>query len=475
LHVAYLIVAIWHSGKYFVYCLSQILLRQLVPTMQDKDFQFPLFSRKVWAISGLLFLALVTVFVGFRTYKNFSPAGKEFNWDERGHSDFHNMSGYAKAFGDGVSPYAAEVMDNYVVTRPAAPFSPLEFLLHLPFTYFELPTSDVVFFAVHFSLFGLLAFFCVRMSRVRFDWVLWVWVLGLLVVSRPGHISLFTGYFTVQLVLGTLLAIHYSKSRPWLAALGFMLASGKPTYFIPLTILLAFRRDFKTLVFGLVLTGAIAFGGLAFLASTSSFGEVIEGIKTGQQAFDDDPTEFPINTWTRIDVLGMVAKALNWIPGNAVYLGAMLLMILLPGWAVYKARQHESNGADVGAISDLGASGLSAIILVLALLVTLYHHSYDCLLCCVACSGLVLAGERVCPTIPHRLRQVMAFLLAVPAVNYLSTQSVRDKLELDQYGFVWQSITMINGVCLLLALLIAMTVAFRLKPDVGRLQVESLD
>ena len=432
--------------------------------MDNSSFQFPFantswgkrLDKKFWIITGLIVLLLGTAFVAKRTYSGYSTPEREFDWSARGLFDFHSLYLYSDAYAHGVNPYSATIGDHYVVTRPAAPFSPLQFMLHWPFTKLDLATADVVFSVFHWALMGLLALYCIRMSHVKFDWALWLWIFGFIIFSRPGHVGIFTGYLTIQLVLGTIIAIHYSKSNPWLAGVGFMLASGKPTYFIPLTILLLFRRDIKTLVIGGALTGIVAIGGLAYLASYSSFGDVIDGIKQGQEAFHEDPTEMPINTWTRIDLLGMVAKVLNWVPGNAVYLGAMFGLIIAPGLAIWRARKFET---------DHGAGGLSAVILVLAMLVTLYHHSYDCLLTTVAFFALALAGERVCPEIPKFWRFVMVGLLFVPAINYASTQSFRDKLGLDQYGFVWQSITMVNGACLLAALVIAMCVAFRMKAD----------
>ena len=420
--------------------------------MSPTEFQFPLFPKKVWTVAGLVVVLLGISFAGYRAVRKYSPPVRDFDFDRSGMSDFHSMRTYASAFGDGVNPYAAEVVETYIVSRSAPPFSPLEFFLHWPFAKMPLPTADIAFFASQVVMLGLLAWLTLLAARIRFDATLWLWVLGAILFSRAGHITLFTGYFTAQLVVGAIIALHWSKTRPTLAALGFLLASGKPTWVIPLTIVMLCRRDFKAVIIGLLLTAIVAGAGLGWLASFSSFGDVVEGIVAGQQAFDDDPTEFPINTWTRIDILGMIAKAADWIPGNGIYLAAMAVLLVVPGWAVYRASNRES---------DPGAAGLSAIIAALALLVTLYHHSYDCLLIVPAWLALALNGRQICPSFSPAVRWAVVSLLTVPAINYVATQSFRNKMGLDQYSFEWQSITMINGICLTAALLIAIVAAFR--------------
>jgi hypothetical protein len=198
---------------------------------------------------GVLFLGLATTFAGVRTHKNFAVPARNFDWQKRGMSDFYTLYYYSKAFSDGVNPYSTDVMENeeYIVPRNAAPFSPFAFLLDVPLTWVSLEFACGFYFVFTWCLIGVLAWCCLWMSRIKFDWALWLWIFGFLVFSRPGHITLFTGYFTVQVVLGAVVALHFSKSNPWIAGLGFLFATVKPTYAIPLTLLMlagmAFGRE----------------------------------------------------------------------------------------------------------------------------------------------------------------------------------------------------------------------------------------
>ncbi len=63
--------------------------------------------------------------------------------------------------------------------------------------------------------------------------------------------TLFNGYFTWELAWGTLMAVHYGKTRPTWAAVGLMLAAGKPTYALPLGFLLLCRGHFRPLSWAL--------------------------------------------------------------------------------------------------------------------------------------------------------------------------------------------------------------------------------
>jgi hypothetical protein len=94
----------------------------------------------------------------------------------------------------------------------------------------------------------------------------------------------------------------------------------------------------------------------------------------------------------------------------------------------------------------------------LAILLSVYHHSYDSLLLVVPWAGVTFFGCLKELAIPWRV--LVSILVAVPAANYVSTQSARDALELDQHSMTWTVLTLINGFCLLFALCILLVAAF---------------
>lgn len=406
------------------------------------------------------FIAVAAVFLvvglsltAYRTWRQYSAPADTFDWQTRGHSDFHNGSYFPSlAFREGVNPYSSAVKEHYPLARSAPIYSPVVFVWHVPFTWVDVETGDVLFFIYNAALLGLLAWMGIAMSGSRMLWGLWLLLFGLLVFSRPGNVTLFTGYFTAELVIGTIIALHFAANRPWLSGVGMLIASGKPTYILPLIILMLCRRNFRAVAIGLMLCTIGGLLGLAWLASFASWSEVVQGINEGRLALHDDPTEDPVNTWTRIDLVGVIAKLTAWKPGDVVYLGSMLLLLALPGWMLWRLSPIESNR---------GATGLSALIVCLTILIGIYHHAYDCLLVVVPWIGLTFFQSIDRCKLSASARWAIAMLLAVPAVNYGSTRSFGRLMELEEDGALWAVLTSLNGVCLVLALGIALFSAYR--------------
>ncbi len=421
--------------------------------------------KKPLTVLGLLLVLLGLGFALGRAYNDYSGQKTEFDWSARGLSDLHSCYIYSKTFRHGLSPYEVQQQEDLHVARPSAAFSPVIFYLLWPLSYLSMGGADVVFCVLNAAMLGLLGYWVFRFSDEPVSLHGWLIVFAFILFSRSGHITLYTGYFTAILIIGTLLAYQYADRKPWLSGVGVLLASAKPTFIIPLLILLIYRKNYRAAMWGATLSIAVALAGIAWLAVDSSYSEVISTVMTGQEAFQKDATEFPVNTWTRVDIVGMFAKVMNWIPDNRVYLAAMLVLLIPPGIIIRRAVEHEQNR---------GAMGLTALISMLALLVTLYHHSYDCLLVVPGALSLLLFGHRTIAEIPKQTRWCVTVLLLVPPVNYFSTLSFRETLELDQYSFAWQSITMINGICLTITLLILMYCAARLsRPDeAGRIAPE---
>ena len=122
-------------------------------------------------------------------------------------------------------------------------------------------------------------------------------------------------------------------------------------------------------------------------------------------------------------------------------------MLIPPGIVIRKIALEEQNSS---------ATGLSAFIGILALLIGIYHHAYDCLLFTVPWLAMILFGKQTLSHVPRSQRITIGLLLFVPAINYAATLAFRNLMKLDQYSFTWQSITMVNGVCITLSLLILM-------------------
>ena len=428
---------------------------------------------KIGYVLAILFALLFTCFAGYRAHSRYANPKQAFDFSKTGMSDFHNGAYFpSQAFANRINPYATDVCEHYPMARSAPPYSPVVFILYQPFTWLDLPAADITFFAFNLLLIGGLAWCTVETigrvvkpnSQCLLNWfgdnrLAAIWAFGLVMLSRPGHITMFTGYFTVQLVIGTLMSLHYSRSKPWLAGIGMLLASGKPTYIIPLAILMFFRRDFKALTIGLIMCAVVAAAGIGWLSSSSGLTAVIDGIRQGQAAFDEDPTELPVFIWTRLDAMGVLAKINQLKPSGMQYLVAMLITLIPIGLSIWRVRDKETNQESFG---------LTASIICLALLVSIYHHSYDAMLILPVWLALLMGGKPMFSWLYNWERWALFGLLTVPVVNYAATLRFRELFQIDNLSITWNVLTSLNGVCLIIALLILMVVSLRKQPALKR-------
>jgi len=415
-------------------------------------------DRRLHLLMGILIVA-VSGLTAARTYRNWSPPATEFNWQMRGHSDFHYGTYLpTRAFGNGDSPYTMDVCEKYRMPRPVPAFSPATFVYHLPFSLLPLRAANVAFFVYNWLLMAGLAWLTVHMVSPRFRWGIFLAAWLLLLLSRPGHQTLFTGYFTAELAIGTLLAMHYSKSRPWLAAIGLLLTSFKPNFCVPLILLLTCRRDYRAVIGGIVLCGMGVLLGIGWLSTFSSPMEVLQGIIQGQESHEANPAIDPANTWVRTDLVGIISKPLGTAPNLLVYLLTMVPMIALPGWWLWKRGAEDRPGS---------AIDTSGMLIGLTMMVAFYHSIYDALFLIAPWFAAAFFGNRFLPELSWRQRCMLVILTAVPAVNYLSTLSGRKLLGLSPESVAWQWLSVSSGLALLIALILLLFWLYRI-PDPAR-------
>ena len=410
-------------------------------------------NSKVAIVSLAVCACLLIGATAYRTYSRYSVPSNTFDWSNCGHADFHCGAYYpTMGYRHGLSPYSEQLTVEYPVSSPARANPPISFLVHLPFTYLDLHAADVAFFIFNTSLLLGLAFFTVQVTRGSPSLFWWLLASCILLVSRPGHITLFTGYFTAEMVLGTVVALHFAKTRPLISGIGMVFASGKPTYILPLILLMFARKNYRAVLFGLLFCVIAGIGGLAWIAKDVGFAEILSEIREAQEIFHEEENAYPINNWTRVDLLGMFARLINWTPNDTVYLTGMLALMAIPCFTIWKVADHESSS---------GITGVSALIALLTILTSIYHHSYDCMLVFVPWIGLLFFGKHLLPELGPGTKLWLKLLLAVPFLNYLSTLTFRNLVGWEQTSFHWQIVASINGICLVAALTIVIIAALK--------------
>ena len=436
--------------------------------------------RPVVAICAAIVLALGVGLTAMRVVRQYQTPGP-FNPNAQGMCDFHNGIYFpTRALLQGVSPYSQHYADTKPVARQIPFFSPVILVLHAPLAVLPLHVAECVFFVFSVAMVIVLASLAVSSAGLpgRVDWILAI--AALMVYSRGGHITLFDGYFTLELVLASWLAVHWADKRPWWSALALVVVSAKPTFILPLGFLMLARGNFKPLVIGAVFSLIGAALPLAWLVA--NYADVGEGavdwtagiealrtdIETTQQVHMNMEDETPVNSWTRLDLLAIVAKWANAQPSQATHLlvmgGLLIPPMLLLGWRRVKG-------------IDDGIAGVTGGVLFLAMIVSLYHQSYDALLVVAPLVGILgrkLAGwRRFAPW----NRGLIALMLLGALFNYLSTRLFLGRWELEPPTL--HVFTSLSGACLAVALLMVCIGEFRrivtvqVHRDSGQTHVDS--
>ena len=107
---------------------------------------------------------------------------------------------------------------------------------------------------------------------------------ALLLLSRPGHMNLLLGQVTAQVVIGAYVALRWARTRPLLAGMGLALATLKPTYGVPLALLMLFGRgDLGAVVVGVALSGALCLVALVAARARGGWRRAVRGVARWQR------------------------------------------------------------------------------------------------------------------------------------------------------------------------------------------------
>ena len=418
-------------------------------------------------LSSLCAIALVVV-SAVRIYRSYQPPGP-FDPSRQGYCDFHNGLYFPSlAFSRGDSPYGLDYEARYPVERSIPLYSPLILALHVPWTWLSLNAAEAAYFAWTVLLVFAMAYWLwwqwERETLLKRGW--WIPVTMSIVVwcfaSRGGQQTVFTGYFTFELIFATLIAVRYARRRPWLSALALAVVSSKPNFVVPLGILMLFRGDWRTLLFGAMISIGAALAGFSWILPEDGWVGLVEQIQATQEQHNTDAYELPANSWMRIDLVAIVAKWTSTVPGTASQLAASCVIMLPFGWMIYR---QGSGRPDKSAVSnkldDYSLFSASTALVLTGSLIGMYHHVYDSLMLIPVIMGLLipLPGEWADQRWGWRIS--VAGLLAVPGINYASTQKFLNAFQVE--GFAHQVTTSVNCIALVLAALLMSVALMRVQ------------
>lgn len=257
------------------------------------------------------------------------------------------------------------------------------------------------------------------------------------------------GQFGALGSIGTCLALCYGPSRPWVAGLGLAVAMFKPTYGVPVAVLMLAQGDRRSLAIGLVAAVVPSMAVAGVLAwSAGGIGPFLQALAHGYTTWRVESGE-PLHTVYRVDAAALVAQLLGQAPGIAaevalsvglVCLGAMVMRRLAP------ARVH-----------DASARGLAASIGSVVVLTAVYHLQYDLLLLVLPITWLMMQVARAFRTGEGTAYAFILILLLLPMANYVASE--RGAGVLGPTSGWWHAATALNACAPLLALFPLMLLA----------------
>lgn len=409
------------------------------------------------AVAAFCFGVTLTAYRIVRQYQ--TPGSRDPS--TQGMCDFHNGIYFPTlAMLAGTSPYGSEYAAEYPVSRQIPFFSPGILVLHVPLALLPLHIADVIYFVITVLLVIACATLCASAAGVggRIEWI--ASIAAVIVFSRSGHITLYNGYFTIELVLATMLAIHFAKDRPIFAALALAVVSAKPTYLLPLGLLLLARGNYRALIIGAVISlmaaglplawlsyheGIHATGSVDFPAGMS---KIIDDVQGAQQVHLNQQEEMIEFSWTRLDLLAAVCKWTGNEPGQLAHIAVMAIILIWPMIILYR-RMHDG--------IDDGVAGVTGCLIMVATLSSVYHQSYDALLVAAPVTGLIAARLDGWKQLAPATRLTLGLLMLFPTFHYLSTRNILSRLDLGESGF--RVVTSAAGISLGIALVIICVLA----------------
>lgn len=418
----------------------------------DRFFRHPLVAiALVFSVMGLLFAIHRRIENNYHT-----PRGTELG--RFGFVDFHNGIYWpAHALASRISPYGAEYLAAYPVERSVPFYWPTTFWIHLPLAFLPLPSAEVVYFLSMLAMVCGLGLIALRAAEIPYS-VGWLALIVLAILaSRSGYGTIFSGYFTFELALATLLALRCGD-RPWLGGVLFAIAASKPTYGIPLAVMMIARGHGRAVAVGAGLSIAAGLLFYWWLLPGRSWDFWLTDIRFGQAQHMADPNEIPELSWTRVDATGLVAKWLRWDPGELLQLAIFLVVCLWPARQIWRMRQ------DPEAIS---LASRSTLVSLLSMSVLLYRHYYDLVLLIVPVTVLLFGRAGWLARVSWRARSGLAVLMLAAMYNYGSTLSFFERYAVDRPGLIFQVLTSLSGLATLVALLWAMRLGISEREHVG--------
>jgi Glycosyltransferase family 87 len=415
-------------------------------------------SRRLPTILAVLaFLALAAIAAGRVRADLVDPVHPTL--ERYGLQDFRDNFYYPSvAFLQGRNPYDVDdYRAHYAIDRPLPPYSPISLLVHLPLALLPFGAAEAADIAVNALLLLVLARIALLGAGASITAGRIFGLAALMILSRAGQQTLYIGQCSVYVALGAAVALVEARRRPWLAGLGLAIACLKPSYGLPLGLLMLCRRDLAAFARGAALAAVAGVAGASVpVVAAGGIAPFIASVRHGMSVIATDPSFHESTSLIRVDTGALVGRFLGRPPGAAVEILIGFLLLGSAGWILCRREALAGNEAATiggGRAAAPGARPVGDGLACLALLLGLYHQSYDTLLLVLPIATLLWGAEgpgRAWSA--SRWRWPLLVLLLVPWLNLLATHALLNRVQ--PMRALWLPLATCNGAALLVAYLI---------------------
>ncbi len=358
-------------------------------------------------------------------------------------TDFRDAIYYpVVAVRDGVNPYAVtSYYQHYPVGQEFPLYTPVHLLLHSPLLLFSFSTARAVYFGWNLALILGLAAAALRLAGFRCRTAS-VFGLGtLILLSDPGRFDLRTGQPTLMIVIGTYFVLRAverrapdaprpmipSSATPFLlGALSLAVVWSKPTYAIPLCVLLIARGRARVVAAGTAI--GLALSAIVLPLLVDNAGGVGKLVKSWEDSarITSQSSQSRLGSGLRIDAANAFVRITRLRPSENIAAVCGLLVLLAGAWVVWKLHRRDPDG---------DREELAITLACLFILTSVYHVPYDYLL--LVGPALMLARPRPTHRIewPSRVRAVVLTLILIPLADPLGWSPVN--AAVGKSGFEW--------------------------------------
>lgn len=393
--------------------------------------------RPAWSfmIALQLFLLVVAVLC-WRTNSKLHVIG-EPKYGQSGMQDFRDVAYLPTvSFLAGENPYDAHsYLQHHPAGNPFPLYAPTTILMHLPFGIMPQRFGEILYCIIGLLLVLVLAKMSLQIADSPTSSATILGLAMLILLSRPGHQNFVLGQLTLPMVIFSILALKNAKLRPRRAGIWVALAVSKPTFGVPILVLMLCRKNYKAFAYGCGIAFAVNAALLLFIAhNNGGIAEVIATLTSNASEFRmQDPAGHPVLSFSRIDLLSTFSRLTKTTGPEWTEAGLLLFTVITAG-IVWNRKIRTADG------DQTAYAGLPCV----AILLSIYHQPHDMLL---LVPYTVCLWKRInnSPWLWSRDAIVFAILAFVFA-NYGATGTVLGLITKGSH--VWLTVTSINGVLL---------------------------